>query len=226
MMMDLFLPREEEEPWKCRKHASHDGRGVCPCCLKNRLVVLCPDCRHIRPCSCGASSSSAASSSSSGSSSFSSASASADRIRSSSAAVGCNAEIGAVGRISALIDSEPPLQRSRSVALPRSRSSALQFMRSRSVASAPQPPENRKRQSLFSFFKSNKTKKGSPVPAPERAFPRSRSVGMPIFSDSGVGSGGDVRQKGKGWFFPSPMKAFRQRKTAKVVHERSPLCRG
>uniref|UniRef100_A0A803LU12 Uncharacterized protein n=1 Tax=Chenopodium quinoa TaxID=63459 RepID=A0A803LU12_CHEQI len=34
--------------------------------------------------------------------------------------------------------------------------------------------------------------------------------------------------KGKGWYFPSPMKVFRQSysKTPKVVHERSPLHRG
>lgn len=54
---------------------------------------------------------------------------------------------------------------------------------------------------------------------------RSRSVAVTAVS----GAGDEElrgRTKGRGWFFPSPMKAFRQPKVSKVVQERSPLYRG
>nr|GMD81138.1 Nuclear pore complex protein like [Ipomoea batatas] len=38
---------EEEEVWKCPKHPSKRRRnGICPVCLKDRLVTLCPDCAN------------------------------------------------------------------------------------------------------------------------------------------------------------------------------------
>ncbi|KAK1324661.1 hypothetical protein QJS10_CPA01g02922 [Acorus calamus] len=209
--MDEFLPLEVEEPLKCRKHPSHDGRGVCPFCLKSRLALLCPDCRHIRPCNCGSSSSAASVSASSSASN-------------SSIGRPSVSEIGTVGKISALIDSEPSFQRSRSAAFQRSRSAALQFVRSRSVAAVPRPPENRKRPSLFSFFKAEKPTKEAP--AAERVSQSSRSAGIPRCSDAGEGSDGDVRLKGRGWYFPSPIRVFRQRKSAMIIQARSPLCRG
>ncbi|KAL8520419.1 hypothetical protein ACS0TY_011079 [Phlomoides rotata] len=53
---------EEEEVWKCPKHPSRRRRnGVCPACLRDRLVSLCPDCGGIRPCPCPSSSSSSSS---------------------------------------------------------------------------------------------------------------------------------------------------------------------
>ncbi|XP_047950828.1 uncharacterized protein LOC125196380 [Salvia hispanica] len=64
---------EEEQVWKCPKHPTKRRRhGVCPTCLRDRLITLCPNCGNVRPCPCSAapSSSFSASSSSSSSSSF------------------------------------------------------------------------------------------------------------------------------------------------------------
>ncbi|KAJ1395635.1 hypothetical protein SESBI_33197 [Sesbania bispinosa] len=52
---------------------------------------------------------------------------------------------------------------------------------------------------------------------------RSRSVAVAAVSGDGELR---PRTKGRGWFFPSPMKVFRQSKVSKVVQERSPLYRG
>lgn len=49
---------------------------------------------------------------------------------------------------------------------------------------------------------------------------RSRSVAI------GAVSSGLTTAKGRGWYIPSPIKAFRSSKTSKVVQERSPLHRG
>ncbi|KAL1548031.1 hypothetical protein AAHA92_16318 [Salvia divinorum] len=62
---------EEEQVWKCPKHPSKRRRhGVCPTCLRDRLITLCPNCGNVRPCPCTASSFSASSTSSSASSSY------------------------------------------------------------------------------------------------------------------------------------------------------------
>uniref|UniRef100_A0A0D9W8T7 Uncharacterized protein n=1 Tax=Leersia perrieri TaxID=77586 RepID=A0A0D9W8T7_9ORYZ len=78
------------DEWRCRKHPPAHGGGVCPYCLRDRLLRLCPDCAHTRPCPCAASSPSSSS---------------------SSAASG-----SAVGRVYSLIERERRMGRSRSVA--------------------------------------------------------------------------------------------------------------
>ncbi|KAJ8626020.1 hypothetical protein MRB53_019327 [Persea americana] len=50
-----FHQNKEEENWKCRKHPSQPHNGVCPTCLRNRLVLLCPDCANASPCACSSS---------------------------------------------------------------------------------------------------------------------------------------------------------------------------
>lgn len=83
------------DEWRCRKHPAPPCGGVCPYCLRDRLLRLCPECAHARPCPCAASSSSPSSSSSS--------------AASGSAAV--------VGRVYSLIERERRMGlRSRSVA--------------------------------------------------------------------------------------------------------------
>ncbi|KAG0460670.1 hypothetical protein HPP92_020566 [Vanilla planifolia] len=94
----------EEELWRCEKHPYLPPRGVCPVCLRERLIVLCPDCASLRPCGCLPSSSSSSSSSLSFLSSF-------DPPRSS-----VGSAFGAVGRLGSLIDGEPAFRRSRSAA--------------------------------------------------------------------------------------------------------------
>lgn len=191
--------------WRCRKHpsCSHPRYGVCPCCLRDRLLRLCPDCANERPCGCILPSSSSSSSSSLSSISF------ADLAGS---VVG-GAGIGAVGLVSRLIESEPAFGRSRSV--------GFQFLRTRSVAShvdgggAPPPTRGGRWWASFWPFSRAAGRKDSSIAAAELS--RSKSVGP-----AGSG-GGEEKGKGWGWHLPSPMNAFRHRRSTKVVEERSPL---
>ncbi|XP_058104045.1 uncharacterized protein LOC131248025 [Magnolia sinica] len=207
--MDFLF--DEEESGKCGKHPSQPRNGVCPICLRDRLILLCPDCANVRPCGCCHPSDFLSSSSSS--SSFSSAAVDVSKYGSG---------IGAVGRMSLLIDTEPSFQRSRSA--------AFQFLRTKSDRKGdgirPPPPQNRSRSSFLWFLRAEKTKRKVEEVKKTDKLPRSRSVGISCYSDPGEVSGGDVRLKGWGWHFPSPIKVFRQPKTVKVVHERSPLYRG
>ncbi|KAJ0970796.1 hypothetical protein J5N97_018755 [Dioscorea zingiberensis] len=191
MAMEEIVPWEEI--WRCRKHPSRIPSGICPICLRDSLLRLCPDCAHVRPCTC-------APSASSSSSSFSSL-CSADLLRSGSVS-----GIGAVGRVSNLIESEPALRRSRSVA-------TIPFARSRSVVEDQRQPVRKGWMSVFLPFW--RPARRAPSEAPPEKLSRSRTVGV-----------GETASKSRGWHFPSPMKAFRHRKTARVVQERSPLCRG
>ncbi|CAL9204192.1 unnamed protein product [Musa hybrid cultivar] len=215
---------DETTGWKCWKHPSQPRDGVCPDCLRDRLLRLCPDCANVRPCRCFPSSSP---------SSFSSLS-STEPARSRGRG-GDGAGVGAVGPVSQLIESEPAfLSRtnfetgSKVVTFRRSRSVAFQFLRSRSVASsvsdvAPLPRSGGgKRSALLRAF--------SRVPAREEPADgklcRSRSVAAGCSQDAGSGEYGG-RGKGWRWHFRNPIKAFRHRKsTTKVVQERSPLWRG
>uniref|UniRef100_A0A5B7B4D0 Uncharacterized protein n=1 Tax=Davidia involucrata TaxID=16924 RepID=A0A5B7B4D0_DAVIN len=206
---------DEEDVWKCPKHPSKRRRsGICPICLRDRLITLCPDCANVRPCAC-CTTTTTTSSSSSSSSSFS---------------LFSSTGVGAVGRVSNLIDSEPAFRRSRSVGIP--------FFRS--VNMKPPPPRNRSKSSFWSVFKTHKSKKDEEPNDEEvnkseivmeddyarRMMMRSRSVSVPVASNSGAGEFRSSSTKGRRWHFPSPIKAFRQSKTSKVVQERSPLYRG
>ncbi|KAL2518241.1 hypothetical protein Adt_14488 [Abeliophyllum distichum] len=104
--MALYI--DEEEVWKCPKHPSKRRRnGICPTCLRDRLVILCPDCGNVRPCACFSTMTSSSSASSSSSFSF----------------LNGRGDGGSVGRVSKLIDGEPSFRRSRSLAIPFLRSS-------------------------------------------------------------------------------------------------------
>ncbi|OIT21695.1 PREDICTED: uncharacterized protein LOC109218572 [Nicotiana attenuata] len=242
--MTFYL--DEEEVWRCPKHPSKRRRnGVCPVCLKDRLVILCPDCANVRPCACYAS---ASSSSSSASSSFSLFSSSSGRSGGGGGGGGGGCEgICSVARVSKLIESEPAFQRSKSVGIP--------FLRSRDKISAArrnQPPicndKINKTPSFWSVFKLSKSKRSgesekeglkgkanihhvnvinelsdSRIDDFARMMNRSRSMSVAITSVSGAG---ESPSKSKGWHFPSPMKVFRQSKASKLVNERSPMYRG
>ncbi|CAL5025703.1 unnamed protein product [Urochloa decumbens] len=43
---------------RCRRHPPVPGGGVCPHCLRDRLLRLCPECACARPCACSCASSS------------------------------------------------------------------------------------------------------------------------------------------------------------------------
>ena len=51
------------EDWRCRRHPPLPGGGVCPHCLRDRLLRLCPECACARPCACSSSGASSPSSS-------------------------------------------------------------------------------------------------------------------------------------------------------------------
>ncbi|XP_074309898.1 uncharacterized protein LOC141644277 [Silene latifolia] len=122
---------EEEDVYKCTIHPSSKRRrcnGICPLCLIDRLEALCPDCAHLRPCTC---SSSSCSSRSSNSSFY------ILDISSSSA------------RISTLIDTEPAFSRRSSSAFPFFRSARFP-----STDPAPPPPQTT---SFWSVFRRRKS---------------------------------------------------------------------
>ncbi|XP_073103017.1 uncharacterized protein [Elaeis guineensis] len=68
-----------KEPGRCRRHpydhrGAAAGGGVCPSCLRHRLLLLCPECAQVRPCPCSTPPSLSSSSSPAGTSSPSSSS--------------------------------------------------------------------------------------------------------------------------------------------------------
>ncbi|KAE8677549.1 hypothetical protein F3Y22_tig00111506pilonHSYRG00187 [Hibiscus syriacus] len=214
---------DEEQVWKCPRHPSKRRRtGICPVCLRDKLASLCPDCAHARPCAC------ITTPSSSSSSSFS---------RFSIAASGNISSVGAVGRVSNLIESEPAFRRSRSLAIPFLRSKHENLSERNDLAGS-----KSKTPSFWSIFRgSNKSRRYESEDHQRRhgeterteadeerrkMMRKSRSVA--VTSHSGIG---DLKSspstKGKGWYFPSPMKVFRQTRVSKLVfQERSPLYRG
>ncbi|XVF51989.1 hypothetical protein PTKIN_Ptkin04bG0229000 [Pterospermum kingtungense] len=215
---------DEEEVWKCPKHPSKRRRsGICPVCLRDKLASLCPDCAHARPCACSANSRSSSSSSSAS--------------RFSTSAAGDVSGVGAVGRVSSLIESEPSFRRSRSLAIPFLRTKPESLSEKNDLAG-----NKSKTPSFWSIFSSsnNKSKRFESeghqregekdrISAEEerkRMMKKSRSVA--VTSHSGIrDSKSSPSSKGKGWYFPSPMKVFRQTRVSKLVfHERSPLYRG
>nr|XP_043613142.1 uncharacterized protein LOC122585109 [Erigeron canadensis] len=116
---------DEAQIYKCSKHPSRRRKsGICPKCLRDRLVTLCPNCAVALPCpSCPPPLESASSSSSSSSSSFSlfsfSRGGSRHDFTTSSSQNGSSSTTN-----NPLDQSDPVLRKSRSVAIP--------FLRSRS----------------------------------------------------------------------------------------------
>ncbi|KAG6506010.1 uncharacterized protein LOC121982818 [Zingiber officinale] len=187
----------EEVGWKCWQHPSQPRYGVCPACLRDRLLRLCPDCARIRPCICGS-----FASSSSSSSSFSSLS-SAEPIRSGSRR-GDGADIGAVGPVSRLIESEPAFMRSRSV--------GFRLLRSNSTFGDVEPPPSRSRgfKIWAPFWRRNEP----PDDTKQPNLHRSRSVAPGRLPEPGAGREAEGRAKGSRWHFPIPIKALRGRNAA------------
>lgn len=207
---------DEEEVWKCPKHPSKRRRnGICPTCLRDRLVSLCPDCANVRPCACVVSTTSSSSSSSS-----------------------------SLGRVSNLIDGEPSFRRSRSVAIPFLRSKNTEQTPNNGRVKTPSFLSVLKRSKTKRSEPTKEKNEGSVVNGSSncdfdshdriedfaRMVTRSRSVSAGTTAMASGFRRVDVSSspaKSKFWHFPSPMKAFRSSKTPKVlVHDRSPLHRG
>ncbi|KAA8522049.1 hypothetical protein F0562_012637 [Nyssa sinensis] len=155
---------------------------------------------------------------------------------------------GSVRRVSNPLESEPSFRRSRSVGIPFLRSKFV--LQREAVNLKPPASSNRSKLSFWSVFRTHKSTKGEeaedeevkkreavpvtvpepePEPEPEEDYAtrmmmmRSRSVSVPVASNFGVGDLRSSSVKGRGWHFPSPIKAFRQSKTSKVIQERPPL---
>lgn len=229
--MALYI--DEAQVWKCAKHPSRRRKsGICPKCLRERLVSLCPECAGVLPCSSCPSPVESSSSSSSSSNSFSLFAFSRGGSRRDYAPP-CSANAGSV--ISNNLENEPSLRKSRSVAVP--------FLRSRSkyvggpVAGCdseivvennkPVPKINRSKINFWSAF-TNKSKKcdvngegiddrsnkmcDSPAVDDFSMMNRSRSVAV------GAGSVfGPSPSKRKGWYFPSPVQGILNSKPSKSV---------
>ncbi|KAG2289458.1 hypothetical protein Bca52824_049062 [Brassica carinata] len=123
------------------------------------------------------------------------------------------ADVGSVGRVSSLIECEPAFRRSTSMSVP--------FLRS----TKPEPVEKTgsnlgpgRGRSLWRLFRGeSRSKTGTMM------MRKSRSVAV---SDAGelLSSPAPVTSKGNGWYFPSPIKVFRQSRI--LFQQRSPLYRG
>ncbi|XP_022772173.1 uncharacterized protein LOC111314822 [Durio zibethinus] len=213
---------DEEEVWKCSKHPSKRRRsGVCPVCLRDKLASLCPNCAHARPCACSATSSSS-------SFSFSSF---------SNAVAGDISGVGAVGRVSNLIESEPAFRRSRSLAIPFRQSKPESLSERNGFLAS----NKSKTPSFWSMFRASNRSKGYESEDHQREIEKERiaadderrmmmkkSMSVAMTSHS---SNGDLKSspssRGKGWYFPSPMKVFRPTRISKLAfQENSPLYRG
>ncbi|KAL8053441.1 hypothetical protein ABFX02_05G071300 [Erythranthe guttata] len=209
---------EEEEVWKCPKHPSKRRRnGICPTCLRDRLVSLCPDCHNPRPCACVAASTTTSSSSSSASSfggdpSF---------RRSRSVAIPFLRSRNG--------DQGPPPHNSRVRTTPSFMSILKRSSTKRGGGGGDPPPEKSEPAAANGGSNDENFDSHNRIEDFARMVTRSRSVSAGTAMTSGFrrDESNSSPAKGKFWNFPSPMKAFRSSRTPKVVvQDRSPLHRG
>ncbi|KAL5211797.1 hypothetical protein ABZP36_022644 [Zizania latifolia] len=175
------------DDWRCRKHpGARSGGGVCPHCLRDRLLRLCPNCSHVRPCPCSGASPS-------------SSSASGD----------------AVSRVHTLIELEHRIARSRSVAA----SSSLAVASAAAAASG--GVGGRRKARVWGWPPFWKAAARDEVAAEDEeeglGLARSSSVSATAVEDKAAAAAAKARW---GWHFPSPLKAFRHRRSSASMPER------
>ncbi|CAN6246509.1 unnamed protein product [Urochloa humidicola] len=185
---------------RCQKHPSaRSGGGVCPYCLRDRLLRLCPNCAHVRPCACAAASCASPSSSSS---------ASGD----------------AVGRVHSLIEREHRIARSRSVAAGSSAAFAAGALPS---AGPPASGGGKRKARVWGwppFWKGAAAARDGGDAELEGyeeeglGLPRSSSVSATAVEAKTAAAAARARW---GWHFPSPLKAFRHRRSSASVAGRA-----
>ncbi|KAK1408356.1 hypothetical protein QVD17_40068 [Tagetes erecta] len=204
--MELYI--DEEQPWKCHKHPSKRRRttGICPKCLRDRLLTLCPNCANTLPCNCSPPPLDSSSSSSSSSS-----------------------------------DVDPVLRKSRSVAISflRSRTKHVQIDLKNNNNALP-PKISRSKVNFWSVFVKSKKcgdvhddhdhdddrTQGELNKIDELIAVDDNSMTMMMRSRSvaaGAGAGAGKRfatasLRPRGWYFPSPINAFRHSKSPPSVH--------
>lgn len=129
---------------------------------------------------------------------------------------------GSVGRVSSLIESEPAFRRSRSVAMPfvGSKEEEEEVKKSRSGRKTKGPSSS----SWWWWLRGSGEAKTRDEEEERRMMMRkSRSVSVAV-TTSDYNNNNNNKTKGAKWYFPSPIKAFRQTKV--VVHQHSPMYRG
>uniref|UniRef100_A0ACD5ZHT6 Uncharacterized protein n=1 Tax=Avena sativa TaxID=4498 RepID=A0ACD5ZHT6_AVESA len=181
------------DEWRCRKHpAARSGGGVCPYCLRDRLLRLCPNCARVRPCPCTCAASPSSSSSASG---------------------------DAVGRVHSLIEREHRIARSRSVAASSSAAMA-------SVAASVSGVGGRRKSRVWGwtpFWRASAKEVGAADVDEEEdrlGLARSSSVSATAVEAKAVAAKAAAAKARWGWHFPSPMKAFRHRRSSASMPER------
>ncbi|TVU28075.1 hypothetical protein EJB05_19583, partial [Eragrostis curvula] len=186
------------DEWPCRKHPTpRSGGGVCPYCLRDRLLRLCPNCAHVRPCTCTSACASPSSSSS----------ASGD----------------AVGRVHSLIEREHRIARSRSVAA----GSSAAFAAPALAAASALPGGGRRKAKVWGwpppFWKgaARESDAGEPDEEEGLGLPRSSSVSATAVEWKTAAAAVAARAARWGWHFPSPLKAFRHRRSSASVAGRA-----
>ncbi|XP_047077766.1 uncharacterized protein LOC124688093 [Lolium rigidum] len=184
------------DEWRCRRHpAARSGGGVCPYCLRDRLLRLCPTCARVRPCPCASAPVSACAASPSSSSS-----ASGD----------------AVGRVHSLIEREHRIARSRSVAA--SSSAAMGSVATGGVGGG------RRKARVWGwtpFWRASAAKEAELDDEEDRlGLARSSSVSATAVEAKAVAAKAAAAKARWGWHFPSPMKAFRHRRSSASLPER------
>ncbi|XP_062219959.1 uncharacterized protein LOC133919552 [Phragmites australis] len=172
------------DEWQCRKHpAARSGGGVCPYCLRDRLLRLCPNCAHVRPCPCTSCASPSSSSSASG---------------------------DTVGRVHSLIEREHRIARSRSVAA----GSSVAF----AAPAAASGRGGRRKARVWGWppFWKPAARDGDAELEDEEGLglPRSSSVSATAVEAKAAAVAARARW---GWHFPSPLKAFRHRRSSTSV---------
>ncbi|KQK00841.1 uncharacterized protein LOC100832650 [Brachypodium distachyon] len=177
------------DEWRCRKHpAARSGGGVCPYCLRDRLLRLCPNCARVRPCPCTCA----------GSPSSSSSAASGETV----------------GRVHSLIEREHRMARSRSVAASSSAAMA-------SVAASGVGGRRKARIWGWTPFWKSAAKEGEEDEEEKLGLARSSSVSATAVEAKTVAAkAAAAKARWGGWHFPSPMKAFRHRRSSASMPER------
>ncbi|XP_076902780.1 uncharacterized protein LOC143557632 [Bidens hawaiensis] len=228
---------DEEQAFKCHKHSSRRRKtGICPKCLRDRLLTLCPECANTRPCTCSPIPTDTSPSSSSSPAPFSLFSFSRGGSRHVTGTTNCSGDACPLPNHH---EGDPSLRKSRSV--------AISFLRSRSrhVGNVgcdnnnnnnnPLPPKvSRSKINFWSMFSKSKRsdivhddgvvedmniKSDDMMVVDDDDDNNNNNSSMMMRSRSvAVGAGNrlaPVISKQRGWYFPSPINAFR--------HSKSPL---
>ncbi|XP_071700298.1 uncharacterized protein [Rutidosis leptorrhynchoides] len=210
--MPLYI--DEEQLWKCPKHPSRRRKsGICPKCLRDRLVTLCPNCANSLPCPECPAPIEITSSSNSPFSLFSFSRGGSHRRDFSNH--------NESNRSSNSVEGDPVLRKSRSVAIPLLRSKSKYVGNVTEIEKAGTGKVSRSKINFWSVFKVNKSKRcdvkdeivteGEVSMCDDLTRVNGDLTAMMTRSRS-VAVNGNEFGRSKGWYFSSSVKSFRQSK--------------